>query len=276
MHTEGRYCAFIDILGFKALFVEPLHTDCDKHKLLLIDYYRKLMDDIYNSIRARNDILQRFGSSEQMTWMAMSDTIVVSCRNFDWLIMCCANIQKYLFAKDLLCRGGIAYGSHWEYWDIKKCYILSKAYTNAYETEQGRDNSKKKHFNNARPRIVLHDSAASLIVERQLYNADNRPTLVKCADGKWMVNPMAYVRDADGAASEIENIAEHLHCGQQNYRDAKKILDKWRWLAAYYRFIILTEGLDVTKHKLWKELNVDYLKRQKFFLPDNHHSVENT
>ena len=101
-----------------------------------------------------------------------------------------------------------------------------------------------------------------------LFNVEDRPMLIKCSDGKWMVNPMVDKFDALDSKSNVDCFLTMLNYGQRMTRRNPKAFNKWKWFAAYCRFIAATEGINITKDSTWIECGIDYMKRQKFFLPD--------
>ena len=135
----------------------------------------------------------------------------------------------------------------------------------AYQTEQGYGVNKSGR---AWPRIILHDSADKQLTQAMLLNIEDRPMLIKCSDGKWMVNPMADKVDALDSKSNIDYFVTMLNEGQRMTRTKSKAFNKWRWFAAYCRFIAATEGVKITNDSTWIECGIEYMKGQKFFLPD--------
>jgi hypothetical protein len=94
--VRGRYCGFIDILGFGDATQNDLPT--------VLSLYEELLEDARWLEASRPPV--------QIS--VYSDSFVLISPELAPLIVCARSLQFFLLLKDCLVRGGIAYGDHAE------------------------------------------------------------------------------------------------------------------------------------------------------------------
>ncbi len=160
-----KYCAFIDILGFRQIL-----KDFDRANQI----YSELL-----TVMAQEDLIYK--STAQLRWeevsktlqketgktaktmqnipeiKIMSDAIVISDESWPTVFDAAKNVQAELFKKNILCRGAISFGKHKSEATDAGYAVVSQALSAAYEAE-----SKDAIY----PRIIL-DSACLTAIARE-------------------------------------------------------------------------------------------------------------
>ena len=248
---EG-YCAFIDVLGFKDFFIEPLR-DMDRPKQAeVVLAYHDMMESLWKSIWAQEELSKmahRFsapseGDREGLRWFAVSDSLVLFSRDVYWLMYCCSAVQKQLLVgRNLLSIGGIGHGMWWENWGEQKAYLLSTAYVDAYQASEGvwRKGQAKSEINKW-PRILLAETVqAELRSKNQWFEhepGDLRPWVITCEDGGSMVNPFFTDLSPITEYSFSELLACHIDEGIKMANLSGKGTEKWQWFASLLLFLV--------------------------------------
>ena len=178
MCIENKYCAFIDILGFK---------DRVKNFESALRYYQAYFA-IYHSLEEMHDQLVKTVQStlpeqkEDSTVQncCFSDSIILSSSDWKSLLFRICNIMSFMLSLKFIFRGGIGYGRHFSNTTDSNFYVVSEGLVSAVEIE----NSVAKY-----PRIVLHKSALDAITNSAESSQDLNHMLIQSEDNLWFINP---------------------------------------------------------------------------------------
>jgi hypothetical protein len=207
MDLEYFIVAFIDILGFSQM----VRDDCENKN------GKKHFDELRVSYLSIRDKYRDYADIKQF-----SDSIIVSLplnmENFNKIIEISRNIQKELFMRRILARGGISFGRHYTESD----FIFSEGLINAYILEK--DNAKN-------PRILISKDLFELFLNtEQLLNEGK---ILKEDDNKYFVHYINLI-----SAKECENIFVDLSKIDKN---DYSIREKYRWIYEYAKYYFQDE-----------------------------------
>lgn len=210
MSLQYYFVAFLDILGFSEMVRRDCHSGGEAPKFL------PLLSDALAETRK----LQVAGETRLLQF---SDSIILSLPYqrdrdvFSGFLQTISGLQRMLFERQILCRGGVAHGKHSESDEI----YFSQALVEAYRIE-----ANLAQF----PRVVISEDLL------QLFGPENLP-LITDKDGLTFVD---FLRDVD--KDIINNALGNLE--SQNPKPSPSVASKTRWLADYccYRIPDLNTG----------------------------------
>jgi hypothetical protein len=238
MKTENKFCAFIDVLGFKKI-IEKWDIAENYYKTLVMKIF-PFASSLLGNIRKTSLKFEDNENSNQypfdLTWRIFSDSIIVMSSNPLDLVQTAGNVQYYSFMNGYWTRGGFAFGRHKELSQGPNFFVVSEALSAAYTTES--EISKD-------PRIVIHNSAIEGI-EKAFYNRGGDKLmpiesnwLVQSSDDLWFINPFIF-RPVDDIVLFVENIEKRI----LQHKDTEYI-NKYLWVGDLHNFI--------TSHKMLME-----------------------
>jgi hypothetical protein len=221
------YVAFLDVLGFETLVRSNQPADQEK-----INIY-------FNSINTEIEKLKRIRSKEDIGFLVISDSVILSVRKSgdvasDREIFCqlCVAIQKIqlqLALKDIWLRGGISSGD--AYFDESKSQIVGQAFINAYQLERRIA---------VYPRVVLD---SKLIAElrftsaEEMISAITENVLFPWSTGSHVANFkkdvalfIDYLAPSFERPSDLETVVKNI---QNNIYSNAEHYSKYRWVADY-------------------------------------------
>jgi hypothetical protein len=214
---DGRYCCFLDILGFKSLL-----SEFDK----AVEIYRGMLAYIQRNIELNATLSAEsekiFGDKhDSVSIKILSDSIIFSSTNWYDVVGSAQLAQAYFFERGILIRGGIAFGRHAEFDGNIGAAVVSEALSRAYIAE-----SRIAIY----PRIIFDVSALDAI----------------SAYAKQAIEPLLNLRHAfvvDDLGTWFVEIPFHVHKApeallRKMYIGAasEDIMRKIRWLIDYYNY----------------------------------------
>ncbi len=203
---ELYFVAFIDILGFSKMVEDDIHSESTVFLEKLFRVYRKSKEMI----------------SGECNITQFSDSIIISRRyareKFKSFIEVVSMYQKMLLEEKLLCRGGIAFGRHFQDAD----FVFSEALIKAYYIEC----TEAKY-----PRIVISNDLIDLVDISDLTGSE----LIRENDNTVFVNYLNVVDD-----EERKLILESLRDLYAQYQSNSKIRAKLLWLLQYADYVFKT------------------------------------
>ncbi len=249
--NKQKLVAFIDILGykgeiknknFKAAFIldKTLRSDTRSHKI------------VYPEISIK----------------PFSDCLCLSCEIEDHLFgermagmfSVLSTFQEVLACNGIFLRGGLVKGNHFESANI----IFSTSLLNAIEIEKKASS----------PRILIDDNLILEFKERS-YKTNNAGSAL----GRFLIDKRDNSRFIDYLPeSPIESLRQTygriksaIEMQIMKNRNNDHVLEKYRWLTAYYNFKIkeLFQSLDMSDLRIESEfLEFDFKKDLFWFAPD--------
>lgn len=220
--------AFIDILGFSSMVEEDSKGSNPKFLPVFLDVF----DEVAGSAEGSGCDVKMF-----------SDSIIVEAEltpsNVVGLLGIAASMQKLFLKRNILVRGGIAFGKHFS----NERVTFSQALINAYHLE-----SKVAKF----PRIVINDDVLNFAWHH--IEADE-----KIREG---VRALVF-RDRDNSAFVHYLMGEALDdlkpfvrdYIEQNVSSHDTVLEKMRWLLDYYNYCANDSG---SEHLTVRSLEHDF------------------
>ena len=192
MEFEKRFCAFIDILGFKEKtknFEDAVkyYKDYIKRYQIFTECDKNIWDAVYKTLNREDD-------QEELEEIIFSDSIILYSQDWLKLLNRIANVMAILMEAGFWFRGGIGYGKY--YSDVADAHIcmVSEGLVEAVELEEKRAIYPRIILS---PRVVdkIHNEAKDLYQVAQL--------LIQCQDDYWCINPFFLCPDF---APLIQNI----------------------------------------------------------------------
>lgn len=225
------FVTFLDLLGFTALFIDPINGGKSRMQIV-VDFYRELMSDIHKSMDAYMKIQKiaagiTKSTTPDMTVKIVSDSIIIAANNPIWMIVMIASAQKYILGKNLAVRGGIAHGLHWEETDKEKMLVVSPCFVDAYKLE-----SKA-----VQARVIIDGQALrnmNLSV-MATFGRQKMGMLVQSEDDRFAVNSMLEFEERIGTEEDQYFTIENIMRGMKNCTEDEQ-RKKWAWLADLYNF----------------------------------------
>ena len=231
---QNKYVAFIDLLGFTNLLVNPISGDVERMKCV-IDYYQELMEKSRGTIRARSGIAQIAAKHSncdlpEISFAAISDSIIITTNNLYDILGMVAGVQKFVLHKDMAVRGGLAKGLHWEGAGEGNLLMVSPAFVAAHDLES-------KFACSARV-IICKCSLWDIQFSNSVYVRGKMGMLVQSEDDYFAVNSMMHYADTLGTVDDQDFTIEKIRRGMENCNDDIQ-KRKWTWLADLYNFEVL-------------------------------------
>lgn len=226
MEIENKFCAFIDILGFK---------NKTKNFENAVKYYKDYIRcyDLFTSIDKNifADINGENKKQEEIEEIIFSDSIILYSADWLRLIQRVANVMAALLELGFWFRGGIGYGKY--YGDISNSRIsmVSEGLVEAVELEE-----KKAIY----PRIILSSKVLTKMYDeaRDLYQLAQ--LLIQCEDDFWCINPFFLIPDF---TVTIKNINKEI----TSYSENQRICDKYIWLGELMNYFCIWSSMENQK-----------------------------
>lgn len=198
---------FLDILGFSSMVEEDSNGAEPKYLPVFLDVFEELAASIGNG-----------GPDVKM----FSDSIIIAApfdpENVVGVLKVAAAMQRLFVRRNVLIRGGVAFGKHFSNANV----TFSQALVNAYLIE-----SKVARF----PRIVVdegvlnfawHHSETSDLIREEI-----RKAVIMDRDGAMFINYL----DEENLADLTPDIRAYI---EENLSRRETILEKMRWLLDYH------------------------------------------
>lgn len=207
---------FFDVLGFSAMVEEDSRRSTPKYLPTFVEVFRELAETT---------------TKKALTVQMFSDSIVVAAplspENVSAVIDYSAELQVRFLSRQILLRGGIGYGKHFEQDNI----LFSQALINAYRLE-----SETARF----PRVVIDDS----VLNYAWHHKDTCDALKEALK-------LTVLIDRDGARfvhylkepALTELTPQISSCIASNISPSETILEKMRWLLDYRNYSASTFGI---------------------------------
>ena len=226
MEIENKFCAFIDILGFK---------NKTKNFENAVKYYKDYIRcyDLFTSIDKNifADINGENKKQEEIEEIIFSDSIILYSADWLRLIQRVANVMAALLELGFWFRGGIGYGKY--YGDISNSRIsmVSEGLVEAVELEE-----KKAIY----PRIILSSKVLTKMYDeaRDLYQLAQ--LLIQCEDDFWCINPFFLIPDF---TVMIKNINKEI----TSYSENQRICDKYIWIGELMNYFCIWSSMENQK-----------------------------
>ncbi|VVO86038.1 hypothetical protein PS874_01926 [Pseudomonas fluorescens] len=207
--------AFIDILGFSSMVEEDSKGKPPKFLPIFLEVFEEVADSAAGS-----------GCDVKM----FSDSIIVEAKltpgNVVGLLSIAASMQKLFLKRNILVRGGIAFGKHFS----SERVTFSQALINAYHLE-----SKVAKF----PRIVINDDVLNFAWHHNEANEEVwrevRSLVFRDRDNSAFVHYFVD-EDLDDLKPFVQSYIEH------NASSHETVLEKMRWLLDYYNYCASNSG----------------------------------
>lgn len=246
-NITNKYCAFIDLLGFKNRMINNFEET--------VKYYTNFYsskNDIQAMNRLREEIhkfVQNKKSINDTKTSMFSDSIIISSSNLKDILYEIAQLTAWLLSLDFLFRGGIGYGKFYEVDSCKDILLVSEGLVQAVEIE-----SKHAKY----PRIMLHES---VIKELQfiLENSENSifdfaRYIIQDESNSWFINPFFLNPNiSDIIESNKKNIKKYKECD---------FCDKYQWFEELCNYFIMQREIRLNPEAYYSRSNI-----VKFFYP---------
>lgn len=219
MEYEEKFCAFIDILGFKKL----MESGFDK----AVDFYESYMSHFKAMSAANNDIQDQINHAlaqkniNDLEYYIFSDSIIVISKKWDVFFWHIANICSWMLEKGFLFRGGVGFGKIYNKCKFPDVKMVSEGLVQAATIE-----AEYSIY----PRIVLSKIALEEILKHVTNIYQVHQLFVQCEDNYWCLNPFFLCPD-------IRPIVKMLNEKIELYKD-EKFVNKYEWLGEYVNYFV--------------------------------------
>ncbi len=238
---ENKFCAFIDILGFKNKiknFEEALEYYKAYYKSCKAcgDMHDSLLESVYSSFGKLKDSEKPFSN---VSYYSFSDSVIFLSSDWKSLLFKVANVMAFMLDLGFLFRGGIGYGKHYENISLHDMRIVSEGLVYAVETES---------TISCYPRIVIHKSAIDEIYKSLDSVNDLDNLLIQSEDDFWFINPFFFT-------SDIRDIYEKIKKDADIYKN-EKFANKYYWMIELCEYFIFKDSVRKNPQKYYNhELN---------------------
>ena len=207
---DSKFCAFIDILGFKNKIAE----DYEEAKL----FYQKCMsflkstDTMLLEMRKQEPLLN--SKQSDVEFAIFSDSVIIYGKDFNDLLFRLSNITSWLNSYGFFFRGGIGYGKHFSDISPTNYLIVSEGLVQAATIE-----SKKAIY----PRIVIDEIALNAILsDSNVKYHTLSHYFIQDYNNLWFINPLFLNPDiSDIYYLSIKKIKEY---------EGKDFQNKYIWI----------------------------------------------
>jgi hypothetical protein len=175
-----KFCGFVDLLGVRS----RLH-DFDQ----ALEFYfeaSNAMRFVPDQLLSLNDMFTtteglKENGDPAFSYSIVSDSFIVSSEKVNWTIPTVFQVAQFAALSGIALRGAVSHGRHFERLEASHHFLLSEAFTRAYELES----------TIARvPRIILDPKRLELFEE--IYKLDesarHTPWVLQCEDDLWCLN----------------------------------------------------------------------------------------
>ena len=181
MEINYKFCAFVDILGFKnkmSNFDDALNYY--KQYFSAYESFDKSHDKLLESVRETLEVSTGDSIEEKVESVVFSDSIILISSNWKAFLFRLSNISSLFMSYGFVFRGGIGFGKHYSEFDSNKTYIVSEGLVQAVEIES--------NFS-VYPRIVISQIALEEVLKsaKSLYDVNNM--FIQNEDNMWFINP---------------------------------------------------------------------------------------
>ncbi len=253
--VENKFCAFIDILGFKNKMLNFQEA---------LNYYQNYFDSYKAFASAHQSLCEAITASlnsgteascfnSTVSNYTFSDSVILVSADFKALLFKIANVMSFMLDSGFLFRGGIGYGKHYENFESNNMQMVSEGLVFAVETE-----GKIAKY----PRIVLHESAMDKICDSldSLYELNN--ILIQGEDDFWFINPFFLSPDIESTYNLFKESAEI-------YKN-ESFSDKYTWMIELCEYFMAKEDIRQDSESYFEKRINPYSKKTPenlFFYP---------
>lgn len=247
-NITNKYCAFIDLLGFKNRIKNNFEETVKYYKQFYLSkkYIQAMNKNIKDQV---NKTLQIEETINDTKTSMFSDSIIISSSNLRDILDEIAQLTAWLLSLGFLFRGGIGYGKFYEIDSSKDIVLVSEGLVQAVQIE-----SEQAIY----PRIMLHES---VIKELQLV-LDNPESsvfnfaryIIQDESNSWFINPFFLNPD-------ISNIIETNEQNIKKY-EGKDFINKYIWFRELCNYFIMQREIRLNPDTYYSRSNI-----KKFFYP---------
>lgn len=253
MCVENKYCAFIDILGFKNKMKN--FEDALQYYQTYFSAYRgleRMHDEMVKAVQAALPGQQEDSSSVQS--YCFSDSIILSSSDWKTLFFRICNTMSFMLSFGFVFRGGIGYGKHFCDTTDRDFYVVSEGLVSAVKVE-----SSVARY----PRIVLHESALNAVVDSAKSAWDLRNMLIQSEDDLWFINPFFLNPDIRDIHTRVKEWIDEFR--------GEAFVDKYLWMNDLCELFMHQDEIrenpgQYFEGKLWRE-NPEQSCEHHFFYP---------
>lgn len=242
-----KFCAFIDILGFK----NKIASNFEEAKQFYCRFmnHLKTIDNCLLEMRKGDPILS--AKQSDIEFAIFSDSVIIYGQDFKDLLFRLSNITSWLNSFGYFFRGGIGYGKHFSDISPTNYFIVSEGLVQAAVIE-----SQKAIF----PRIVIDEIALNTILSD---NNINYHTLahyfIQDKNNLWFINPFFLNPDiTDVYELTLKNIEKN---------EDPRIKEKYIWFKDICEYFDDKYIIRNTPHLYYSAENMSHNKTNLFFYP---------
>lgn len=205
MEYENKFCAFIDILGFKNLMLEGFDKAVQFYDryMAYFNFMAKLDENIHNQIKDGYDLEHYI----------FSDSIIITSKNWNVFCQHIANTCSWMLEQGFLFRGGIGFGKIYDHSQFPDVKMVSEGLVEAVVLES----TYAKY-----PRVLLSENALNEILKSVTNIHQVNQLFMQCEDSRWCLNPFFLLPDIE----PIIKMVNHKIA----YYQGKTFVDKYEWL----------------------------------------------
>lgn len=231
MEYEQKFCAFIDILGFKKLMEE----DFEK----AVKFYESYMS-FFNTMTAVNkNIHEQIHDEYDLEHYIFSDSIIVISKNWKVFFQCIASTCSWMLENGFLFRGGIGFGKIYNQCKFPDVKMVSEGLVQAAVIE-----GQYSIY----PRIVLSENALKEVLKSVEDIHQVQQLFIQCEDNYWCVNPIFLSPDVRPI---IKMVNEKI-----DYYKNEKFVEKYEWLGEFINYFFYWSNKSLMNEKYFFESQV--------------------
>lgn len=253
MEYEEKFCAFIDILGFKKL-IEKGFDEAVKFYESYMTSFKAMTEankNIYNQI---NQVLAK-KNDDDLEYYIFSDSIIVISKNWNVFCQHIANTCSWMLENGFLFRGGIGFGKIYNQCKFPDVKMVSEGLVQAV-TIEGNDSIY--------PRIVLSKNALKEILKNVTDIFQIHQLFVQCEDNNWCVNPFFL-------SPNIEPIVNWVNEKIELYK-GKPFVNKYEWLGEYINYFAYWSSMSLMNDNYFFKSHVDDIVVEKMICKTSYSS----
>lgn len=244
---ESKYCAFIDILGFK----DKIASNFEEAKQFYCRFMNRLksIDNILLEMRKKDTLLS--SKQSDIEFAIFSDSVIIYGQDYRDLLFRLSNITSWLNSFGYFFRGGIGYGKHFSDISPTNYLIVSEGLVQAAIIE-----SQKAVF----PRIVINNIALDAILSNNEINYQTiADFFIQDKNDLWFINPFFLNCD-------ITDIYDLVLKNIEKYED-QRIKEKYIWFKDLCKYFDDNYQIRKTPHLYYSDENLSRNKANLFFYP---------
>lgn len=244
---ESKFCAFIDILGFKNKIAENFEEA--KHFYQNFMTKLKLSDDVLLEMREIDSLT--ISKRSDVEFAIFSDSAIIYGKDLKDFLFRLSNITSWLNSYGYFFRGGIGYGKHFSEISPNNYLIVSEGLVQAATIE-----SQLAIY----PRIVISESAMNAILSNNdinYYFLSHH--FIQDNNNLWFINPFFLNPDISNIYYIVkENITKYKGTDIQN---------KFLWLRDLCEYFNMKYQIRVSPHQYYFRQSTQQDNLNLFFYP---------